>query len=110
MKFFSCKNDTFWSEFQTLWCLGTLQSREPDDNCSSSCMTSLTQDLCYVAQLCCDSWYNQSRCILTAKDNFTNLNLTQKQMLKAKENWVGCEYDSTKANQTCGKLIEILRS
>ena len=38
------------------------------------------------------------------------LNFTRKQMLKAKENWVGCDHDFNKANRTCEKLADILKA
>ena len=81
--------------------------RESDAICSPTCLKTLGQDLCYVAQTCCDSWFNQSLCM---SDFEFALNFTKKQMLKAKENWVGCDHDLNKANRTCEKLADILKA
>ena len=87
--------------------LGTLQAQQSKENCSKSCLHLLAQDLCYVAKICC-SWYNTTEICSSKNFEFT-ANFTQKQMLNAKDNWVGCEYDTAKSESVCERLSTILK-
>ena len=87
--------------------LGTLQARQTEENCSESCLYLLAQDLCYVAEICCPSWYNTTEECTSKSFRFAS-NFTQKEMLKAKNNWVGCEYDTVMSESVCERLFDVL--
>ena len=87
--------------------LGTLQARQVEDNCSESCLHLLAQDLCYVAEICCPLWYNNTEECITKSFRFAS-NYTRKEMLKAKDNWVGCEYDTAMSESVCERLSKVL--